>query len=384
MRALLHNLSDQIRLCYERAAEAKERADEMLDPEAKADFLKMEKRWLMLARSYELGERLDDFTREASRRAKLQGAFEPYKMLQTSGAAVFGKDKHSRMIVANPACLSLLGKRWDDIRGRNDVEWHTDRVQARNVLSNDRLVIESNQAHVYEEWFNTPLGLRVILSTKAPLLDVDGQIVGLVGVATDITDRKKREEETKYLHNELRHRLKNSLSLVHAIAQQTIDPGDGLSRFEQRLLAYARSQVLILHRLGRIISLHDLVAAHLLAFKVARRVSVEGANVRLTPDWAIHIGIAINELTTNSVKYGALGSDGEVNIIWTIENIGEEKRHLVLSWHEIYSRSQTTQGHPGFGHTVLTHIVPARLNGVASLELKAGEVRWTLRAALID
>jgi two-component sensor histidine kinase len=102
------------------------------------------------------------------------------------------------------------------------------------------------------------------------LLDVDGQVVGLVGVATDITDRKKREEETKYLHNQLRHRLKNSLSLVHAIAQQTIDPGDGLSRFEQRLLAYARSQELVLHRLGRIITLHDLVSAHRIAFNMAR------------------------------------------------------------------------------------------------------------------
>jgi PAS domain S-box-containing protein len=381
---LLHNLSDKIRLCYERAVEAKERADEMADPEAKADFLNMEKRWLLLARSYELGERLDDTTRDNSRRAKFARAFEPYTMLRASGAAVFGKDKHSRMIVANPACLSLLGKRWHDIRGRNDVEWHTDRVQARNVLSNDHLVIESNQAHVYEEWFNTPLGLRVILSTKAPLLDGEGQIVGIVGVATDITDRKKREEETKYLHNELRQRLKNSLSLVHAIAQQTINPGDGLGRFEQRLLAYARSQELILHRLGRVVTLHDLVSAHRVAFNMASRVSVEGANVSLTPDWAIQIGIAIHELATNSVKYGALGSDGQVNIIWTIENIDKERRDLVLGWHEIHSRLQTTPGHLGLGHTVLTHIVPTRLNGIASLELKAGEVRWALRAPLID
>jgi PAS domain S-box-containing protein len=384
VRALLHNLSDKVRLCYERAAEAKERADEMLDPEAKTDFLNAEKRWLLLARSYEFGERLDDFTRESSRRTNFGRAFEPYAMLQASGAALFAKDKYSRMIVANPACLSLLGKRWVDIRGRNDVEWHTDRVQAQTVLSNDRLVIESNQAHVFEEWFNSPSGLRIILSTKAPLLDADGQIVGLVGVATDITDRKKREEETKYLHKQLRHRLKNSLSLVHAIAQQTINPGDGLSRFEQRLLAYARSQELILHRLGRIVTLHDLVSAHRLAFNMADRVSVEGANIPLTPEWALQIGIAIHELATNSVKYGALGGDGQVNIIWTMENIEEEKRELVLIWHENHSRLQTAAGHPGFGHTVLTHLVPAQLNGVASLELKTGKVCWTLRATLID
>jgi PAS domain S-box-containing protein len=68
--AVLQNLSDEIKLCYERAAEAKERADQALDPEAKADFLNIERRWLLLARSYEFGERLDDFTRENTRRAK--------------------------------------------------------------------------------------------------------------------------------------------------------------------------------------------------------------------------------------------------------------------------------------------------------------------------
>jgi two-component sensor histidine kinase len=69
------------------------------------------------------------------------------------------------------------------------------------------------------------------------LLDADGQIVGLVGVAKDITERRKREQETEILLNELRHRLKNSLSLVQAIARQTITPGDGLERFEHRLIA---------------------------------------------------------------------------------------------------------------------------------------------------
>jgi PAS domain S-box-containing protein len=67
---VLQNLSDEIRLCYERAAEANERANATLDPEAKADFLNIERRWLHLARSYEFGERLDDSTRENERQAK--------------------------------------------------------------------------------------------------------------------------------------------------------------------------------------------------------------------------------------------------------------------------------------------------------------------------
>ena len=63
--SLLQNLSDEVRLCYERAAEAKERADGTPDPEAKADFLNMERRWLLLARSCEFGDSLRENMRQA-------------------------------------------------------------------------------------------------------------------------------------------------------------------------------------------------------------------------------------------------------------------------------------------------------------------------------
>ena len=61
---MLQTLSEQIQLCYERAAEAKRRAEETGDPEARADLLKLEKRWHLLARSYQLGDRLKYFIPE--------------------------------------------------------------------------------------------------------------------------------------------------------------------------------------------------------------------------------------------------------------------------------------------------------------------------------
>jgi two-component sensor histidine kinase len=294
MGALLQNLSDKVKLCYERAAEAKERADEMLDPEAKADFLNVERRWLLLARSYQFGERLDDFTRESSRRAKTARAF--------------------------------------------------------------------------------PM--------KAPLLDADGQVVGLVGATKDISEHRNRKEEREVLLSELRHRLRNSLSLVQAIARQTINPGDALERFEKRLIAYAQSEEVLLARSGKTVMLRELINAHRLAFNMANRVSVHGADLPLTHNWAIQLGIAIHELATNSMKHGALGGDGHVTIIWTVENSGEEERNLLFIWDEIHSPSQTKPNEPGFGCTVLTQIVPAQLNGIASLELEAGALRWTLQVAL--
>jgi PAS domain S-box-containing protein len=376
---LLQNLSERVRLCYERAAEACEHAEGTLDPDAKADFLAMERRWLLLARSYQFGERLDDFTRTQPI-PKPPHPFDPHSILQANGAAIFAKDSDSRMIVSNPACLKLLGKSWSELHGRTDVEWHSDRVQARNVLSNDKVVLEGGQARVNEEPFNTPLGSRVILTTKAPLLNDDGQIVGIVGVATDITERKKREERAEVLQDELHHRLKNVMSLVQAMARQSIKTGDGFTEFEGRLLAYGRSQSLIFANADGV-TLHELISVHRAALPVGDQLTVSGPDVALRADFTIEIGIALHELITNSIKYGALGGDGRAELRWYVEH-AEGRCYLVLHWNEQHGRLQINASRQGFGHRVLTQSVAQRLNGEAWLEVLPGEVRWKLRFEL--
>jgi PAS domain S-box-containing protein len=374
---VLENLSERVRLCYERAAEAREHAEAMSDPEAKDDFARMEKCWLLLARGYEFSERLDRFIRNMP---KFPHAFDPHTMLQASSAAIFAKDKESRMVVANPGCLNLLGKSLSEVCGRNDVQWHSDRTQAKKVLSNDQCVIESGQTEVYEEVFDTPLGTRIILSTKAPLLNDEGQIVGIVGVANDITERKRREERTEFLRSELAHRMKNSISLVQAMARQSIEPGDGLSRFEGRLSAYARSQDLLQRQQG--VPLHVLLYAHLHALPAADQLCVDGPDIVLPPNITMQIGIALHELLTNSIKYGALGGEGRVDVHWHLETIND-RTYLVLSWLEQHSQLQPHSYRQGFGYQVLSRAVAYNLNGLASYDKGPGRVSWTLRAELL-
>ncbi len=72
---MLSTLSEEIRLCHEHAVVARQKADATADPALKADFLEMERRWLILARSYAFTESLGNFTEENSRRRdKLDGA----------------------------------------------------------------------------------------------------------------------------------------------------------------------------------------------------------------------------------------------------------------------------------------------------------------------
>src|SRR5262245_49320079 len=65
---MLQQLSEQIRVCHEHAVDAKRQADTAVDAARKADFLEMEKHWLVLARSYEFSERLGDFTENSNQK----------------------------------------------------------------------------------------------------------------------------------------------------------------------------------------------------------------------------------------------------------------------------------------------------------------------------
>lgn len=302
-------------------------------------------------------------------------------MLQSAGAAVYAKDTGSRMIFANQACLTLLGKSWTQMHGRSDVEWHLDRLQARAVLTNDQLVVESGQIHVYEEVFDTPVGSsRVILSTKSPLLDEDGKIIGIVGVSKDITERKKREEEAQSLRRELAHRLKNSVAVIHALARKTIVGADPFRRFEERLLAYGRCQDLLL-RSPTGLPLRVLANMYLDTFGATDRVRIEGPHIELPPAFATCLGMALNELATNSIKYGALSfSSGSVELRWDITVAKGGPISLLLTWEERHPAISVNASHKGFGHEVLTRFVPLQLHGMAALEFRKGKLCWTLQA----
>ncbi len=115
-------------------------------------------------------------------------------VIETIPDPIYIKDAKSRLTLVNPAALALVAKPADQVIGHTDREIYDDPAMGDAILDNDRQVMQSGVVHVFEETIETPHGNRVMLDTKAPRRDAAGRVVGLVGLARDITERKRDEE----------------------------------------------------------------------------------------------------------------------------------------------------------------------------------------------
>jgi two-component sensor histidine kinase len=204
-------------------------------------------------------------------------------------------------------------------------------------------------------------------------------------VLTDTLSRasleiKRRGEHSEFLMRELAHRAKNQLAIVKGIALQTARHSNGtsefLSHFTKRIQALAQTQDLLVRQNWQGASMKDLVVAQLDLFGVESRATVEGPQLLLDATAVQNIGFALHELATNASKHGALSSpNGSVSVKWSGP---ESDGRIKLDWIEM---DGPTVSHPlkrGFGHRVVTELVPAALQGSASLIFTPSGIRWHL------
>lgn len=112
---------------------------------------------------------------------------------QATTTLIFAKDRQGRVLMANPATIRVIGKPEASILGHTDLDYLSDRLEAERIRENDRLVMETEQVKVFEETIELTDGKRTYLSTKSPYRDRQGNVIGLIGVSTDITERKKAQ-----------------------------------------------------------------------------------------------------------------------------------------------------------------------------------------------
>ncbi|MBZ0281948.1 MAG: PAS domain-containing protein [Anaerolineae bacterium] len=135
---------------------------------------------------------------------------------------IYFKDRESRFLVSNTAHTHLLGgKEESDVLGKSVADFFPSEL-ANTYLNDDRRVLQSGETILnYEEWTTDQYGQkRWLLTTKLPLRDPTGQVIGLIGISHDITARKQAEDQIRNLNLELQRYNALLENLVEARTQE--------------------------------------------------------------------------------------------------------------------------------------------------------------------
>jgi two-component system CheB/CheR fusion protein len=188
--------------------------------------------------------------------------------------------------------------------------------------------------------------------------DKQRRAVRLVNTVHDTSDRKQLEIRQKLLLGELSHRVKNMLSVVHAMARQTLQASadvGALEGFEARLEALGRAHDLLMGSNWRGIDLADLIHLQLEPLIGPKQLAATGAHVVLPPRMATPFGLLLHELATNALKHGSLRSaKGSVRLTWTVSTHRGDSV-LQVRWEEKDGAPITKPHHSGFGSFLIDH-----------------------------
>lgn len=230
-----------------------------------------------------------------------------------------------------------------------------------------------------------------------PLHAADGSIRNWTGMNMDIEVRKKAEQalreseaQLRTLVGELKHRARNILTVVRSVFSRTVEgerPIEEIAEhFRGRLDSLARAQVILTQHSAGSIDLQNLIRDELLSAGVqdGPLLSIEGPDVGLTPVQAELLALAFHELTTNSLKFGALRvQGGHLNISWTT-NIGYSgDRLLDLTWTERGVPAVPVRpAYRGFGMELIMDALPYRLGAETQVEFLGGGMRCSVSLPL--
>jgi two-component sensor histidine kinase len=178
---------------------------------------------------------------------------------------------------------------------------------------------------------------------------------GLLKIMRDETPAKLAEDQRILLLNELNHRIKNTLAIVQSLAEQTLR-SSGVDRqvrekLTERLLVLSDAHNVLVAQNWAGADLHAIIERALAPYRAANdRFEVDGPAVRLSPQQAVSISLALNELATNAIKYGSLSvPQGRVLLTWNLAYLDEGQRSLTLAWEERGGPPVHPPGHKGFG-----------------------------------
>lgn len=242
------------------------------------------------------------------------------------------------------------------------------------------------------------LGTLCVLDNQPRVLTAD-QLSALQALARQVMSQfelrkalaKERADERhrQLLVDELRHRIRNTLSVVQGIVSQSLrntpDVMEARRSIDARLSAMANAHDLLTRTNWAAASIRQIVEV---SFQPVAgqddRFTIEGPVVDMAPRAALALAMALHELSTNAAKYGALSQhDGTVSVRWHLgDSISGSSAPVELVWRESGGPAVREPTRRGFGSQLITRILPATMGGTATVEYLPDGLCWTLRTTL--
>lgn len=338
-------------------------------------------------RIYPEGDGLNVYFRDVTEKRRLQKELETREELLnlaelSAGIGIWVQDLATSTMTATPQFFHLLGI--EPIKEPIDQDFvrsfrHPD--DRERVTAEFRATVAAG-ADTYDSEYRVvrPSGeVRWIFGRGRVTRNSDGIPWRYSGVDIDVTERKKQEEHLRVVMGELQHRTNNLLTVVQGLAQQTARSSKALSdflpMFSGRLQGLANSNQLLARKEWRGAPLGDLVETQIEPFADRTRFDLSGPPIQLSPRAVQNLGMALHELCTNAVKYGALSvPDGRVSVCWSLDAMNS----LRVVWKESGGPPVEPPTRKGFGRVVAEQVVATTLNAAISTEFARDGLIWSL------
>src|SRR4051794_40784682 len=332
---------------------------------------------------------LRDRTEGHRTEARLRESEERFRLLATSiPQLVFRTRDDGWRTGGSPQWIEFTGLSLQESVGRGWLDaTHPDDLELTQAAwSNAR---RSREYYVEHRVRRSANGEYRWHQTRARPLDGTGG-ADWIGTMSDIHDLRSLKDHQQVLMGELQHRTRNLLAVVQAIAVQTRRGSDSLdafgTEFEGRLSALGRVQSLLATDHHEV-DLRELVTAELAAHAdgaLNDKVRIDGPTVALPAPAAQAVGLALHELSTNAVKYGALAQPAGRLEIWWREEIGGGNRRIVLEWAEsgVAMPQGTRPARKGYGSHLIERALTYQLGAQTRLEFGSDGVRCTVAVPL--
>ena len=312
--------------------------------------------------------------------AALRNSEQRYRLIfEQAEDIIFTAGVDQRITDANEAGAKAIGLPRDTLIGRSIADFvDTDGYAQTTSMLQHKLDHGGNTRHEVAVAAADGRQMRWE-NTSTLIVDPDKRPIGLLSISRDVTDRRAFEERRELLIHELNHRVKNTLALVQAIAHQSFragaDSASAQDNFMARIRTLAGAHDLLTREQWEGVTLVELVRAATAPLDSAR-IDAAGDTLVVTPKAAVPLAMALHELGTNAVKYGALSTpDGRVGIAWKIEG-----DNLHFDWRETGGPTVTTPERRGFGVKMMERALASDLGGQVTIDFASDGVHCAIHA----